>query len=76
VTLLLFTQTPQTLPLLSTDFFRQKVFHHLVKEKIKDIEENFLTGYFAEYGGTYKKMKESFTTLLQTVIAWRMKSKD
>ena len=39
-----------------------------VKEKIKDIEGNLPTGYFIEYGGSYKDMKESFTTLLQALL--------
>ena len=39
-----------------------------VKDRIKDIEKNLPTGYFIEYGGTYKNMKESFTTLLQALL--------
>jgi len=39
-----------------------------VKDRIKDIEENLPTGYFIEYGGTYKNMRESFTTLFQALL--------
>jgi len=39
-----------------------------VKEKIKDIENNLPAGYFIEYAGSYKNMKESFVTLLQALL--------
>jgi HAE1 family hydrophobic/amphiphilic exporter-1 len=39
-----------------------------VKDKIKDIEKNLPNGYFIEYGGAYKNMKESFTTLLEALL--------
>ncbi|MCD6379288.1 efflux RND transporter permease subunit, partial [bacterium] len=39
-----------------------------IKEEIKYIEEKLPPGYFIEYGGTYKNMKESFTTLFQALL--------
>jgi len=39
-----------------------------VKDRIKDIEKNLPNGYFIEYGGAYKNMKESFNTLLQAFL--------
>ncbi len=39
-----------------------------VKERLKDIESNLPNGYFIEYGGAYKNMQDSFTSLLQALL--------
>ncbi len=39
-----------------------------VKESISDIQKNLPSGYFIEFGGSYKDMKDSFKTLIQALL--------
>ncbi len=39
-----------------------------VKESISDIQKNLPSGYFIEYGGSYKDMKDSFKSLIQALL--------
>ncbi len=39
-----------------------------IKSSLEDIQKSLPSGYFIEYGGTYKNMNESFETLFQALI--------
>lgn len=39
-----------------------------VKESISDIQKTLPSGYFIEFGGSYKDMKDSFKTLIQALL--------